>query len=110
MTGTPHNYFAALLEQTGMIGFCIMMYFFWCIFIIIKPNQILNKDTVISYTFFLFFIILMIFNAANVYMYSTINFIAGSFYFFGVAVAHASFTKNKVFPNDLYSHAVGHSI
>lgn len=94
--GTPHNYYAALLEQTGLIGFSIMMYFFWCIFVIIKPHQRLNANTVISYSFFLFFIVLLIFNFANVFIYSTINFIAVCFFLFGTIVANSSFERNQV--------------
>ena len=87
--GTPHNYYLAVFEQTGFIGFIILMYLFYNIFKLIKPKRSLKLNTIMEHSLFLFFIIVMIFNVANVYMYGLASYIAFCYFFFGLAVANS---------------------
>ncbi|WP_321417430.1 O-antigen ligase family protein [uncultured Desulfobacter sp.] len=92
--GTPHNYYVALLEQTGIIGFIIFVYFFISVYKIIKPKNKLNQKNIQNYTFYFFFLIFLIFNLANVFLYSTVTYIAVCFFLCGVITANALLNRS----------------
>jgi len=107
--GTPHNYYVALLEQTGLIGFLIMICFWGSVFFLIKPKQNLCAKSIGSYSFFIFLIVFLAYNVTNVHLYSTSYFISASFFIFGVSVADASIVRTSVQPKNIGSHYVSKS-
>lgn len=87
--GTPHNYYAAILNQTGLIGFLIIMCLFYKIYKTIKPKKRLSKERILEYSFLIFFLTCLVFNAANVCMYGLVTYISVIYFIFGLAVANS---------------------
>jgi hypothetical protein len=88
--GTSHNFYATILEQTGLIGFVILFFLYFNIYKDIKPREPLNQHRILDYSLYSFFLINLIFNLANVYLYGLVSFIAVSYFFWGLAVANSS--------------------
>jgi O-antigen ligase len=94
--GTPHNYFATILENTGLIGFIIMLYFFYSVFKYARPREKLRNDNVFTFTLFCFFLICHVFNFVNVYMsHGSAAYISLSFFIWGLTVANYKVSKAK---------------
>lgn len=89
MYGTPHNYYVAILDQTGLIGFLIIICLLYNIYKAIKPKKRLSKETILEYSFLIFFLVCLVFNAANTHMYGSITYVSVIYFIFGLAVANS---------------------
>ncbi len=94
--GTPHNYYITILYQTGIIGFFIMMYFFYFLYKKIKPHRQLHPQNIMSYTFFIFYLGFMVFNIANTHFYGDPVFIPVFFFLLGAMVSYSYQSKHEV--------------
>mgnify|MGYP006092240793 FL=1 len=92
--GTPHNYFINQLLQTGIVGLFFMLRFFYLVYRYIKPKGRISKNSITEYSLFFMFILLLIFNFFNVYLYGTPAYIGVVFFFLGLSVAH-NILKNE---------------
>jgi O-antigen ligase len=85
--GTPHNYYLAILYQTGIIGFVIMIFILSGIYRALKPGNRLNRENTTEYTLFIFYLVFLVFNAANTHLYTHPVFIPVNFFLWGAAVS-----------------------
>ncbi len=93
--GTPHNYYITILYQVGIIGFLIMMYFFYLVYKRIKPPGPLHRENIMAYAFFIFYIGFMVFNIANTHFYGDPVFIPVFFFWLGAPIATNIATKTQ---------------
>jgi O-antigen ligase len=93
--GTPHNYYVTLLYQTGLIGFLLMIFLYYRIYRGLKPRDALGRHNITAYSFFIFYLVFLVFNIANTHLYSHPVFIPVSFFLLGAAVSYSQLEKPK---------------
>ena len=86
--GTPHNYFINQLLQTGIVGLIFMLRIFYLVHKIIKPKVKISKKAIIDYSLYITFILILVFNFFNVYLYGTPAYIGVTFFLMGLSVSH----------------------
>jgi len=94
--GTPHNYFMNQLLQTGIVGLFFMLRIFYLVYKNIKPKVKISKNSITEYSLYFTFILLMVFNFFNVYLYGTPAYIGVTFFFLGLSVSHNILKNEKL--------------
>ena len=88
--GTPHNYYITILYQVGLIGFLIMMVFYYRLYRSIKPGEPLYRKNIMVYSLFIFYVGFMVFNVANTHFYGDPVFIPVYFFLLGAMVSYSA--------------------
>lgn len=97
--GTPHNYFINQLLQTGLVGLFFMLRIFYLVFKFIKPKVKISKNSITEYSLYFTFILLLVFNFFNVYLYGTPAYIGVTFFLFGLSVSYSTLKNEAQFYN-----------
>lgn len=85
---TVLSYYVSLLLRTGIIGFFIMMTFWWNVFKGLRQSRTFKKKNIEVFSILMYLISYMIYVIFNCNLSGDAPFIAVGFYIFGIGVAY----------------------
>lgn len=89
------SYYVSLLLHTGIIGFIIMMTFWWNVFKELRQSKAFKEINIEIFSILMFLISYMIFATFNYNLSGDAPFIACGFYIFGIGVGYNARFGNK---------------